>query len=79
MLAQLGHLFRLADEAQRDHVNADLNSRREVGEVLFWNRRQLVGRAGDVQPLARDDDSPKLNFTVELKVVGSPIFYAQPH
>ena len=79
VLAQLGHLFRLADEAQRDHVNADLNSRREVGEVFFGDRRQLVGRAGDVQPLARDDDSPKLDFAVELKIVGPPVIDAQSH
>ena len=42
---------------------------REVVEVLLGHGGQLLGRARDVQALARGDDAAELDVAVELAVV----------
>ena len=69
MLADEQHVLGAADEAQGHHVDPDLAAGLQVGEVLLGDRRQLVGRAGDVQALARGDAAADLDLGLDLQLV----------
>ncbi len=51
----------------------------QVFEVLLGHRRKFVGRARDVEPLARGDYAAELDLAVELPGVGPGLEDAQAH
>jgi hypothetical protein len=71
VLADEQDVLRGADEAQRDHVDADLDAGLEVLDVLLGHGRQLRRRARDVQALPRGDGPADLDLRVELARVGA--------